>query len=263
MATARRSWLGSVVRVFVGTCAAGFACLTYTWITLPDVRVLRTRVPDRTAFMRIREAEAEASGHPPRLVQRWIPYKQISPTLKRAVLVSEDSAFFQHDGIDYDELRASLEASWNQGKDLRGASTITQQLAKNLYLSPSRNPYRKVTEWLITRRLEAELPKARILELYLNLIEWGDGIWGAEAAARTYFNTSAADLTPSQAALLAGAIINPRIYSPAAPNARLLRRQQIILSRMGYGTPPEQSSAASVPSAGSLIAATAETKEPK
>ena len=116
---------------------------------------------------------------------------------------------------------------------MRGASTITQQLAKNLYLSPSRNPYRKVTELIIARRLEAELTKARILELYLNLIEWGDGIWGAEAAAETYFGVTAGALSPEQAALLAGAIINPRELNPGKPNARLLQRQQIILRRMG------------------------------
>ena len=121
---------------------------------------------------------------------------------------------------------------------MRGASTITQQLAKNLYLSPSRNPYRKIAELFITRRLEAELTKGRIFELYLNVIEWGDGIWGAEAAARAYFGLPASALAPEQAALLAGAIINPRVYSPAHPNTRLLRRQQIILRKMGYVTPP-------------------------
>src|SRR4029453_8562166 len=110
--------------------------------------------------------------------------------------------------------------------------TITQQLAKNLYLSPTRNPYRKVTELFITRRLEAELSKSRILEIYLNVIEWGDGIWGIEAASQRYFGTSASDLSADQAALLAAAIVNPRVYSPARPNATLLRRQQIILSRM-------------------------------
>jgi monofunctional biosynthetic peptidoglycan transglycosylase len=243
MPAPRRSWLVTALRAIVGTVAAGFACLAYTWIMLPDVRSLKTRAPERTAFMRIREDEARAEGKPARTLQRWVSYRQISPTLKRAVLVTEDAAFFSHDGVDYDELKASIEASWTQGKDLRGASTITQQLAKNLYLSPSRNPYRKVTEWLITRRLEAELSKARILELYLNLVEWGDGIWGAEAAARSYFNTSAGELTPNQAALLAGSLINPRIYSPGAPNGRLLRRQQIILGRMGYVTPPDQSGA--------------------
>jgi len=160
--------------------------------------------------------------------------------LVRAVLVAEDAAFFSHDGVDYDELRISMEKNWERWEFLRGASTITQQLAKNLYLSPSRNPYRKVRELMITRRLEAELSKTRILELYLNLIEWGDGIWGAEAAAQRYFGVSASDLSAEQAALLAGAIINPRVYSPAHPNKRLLQRQQIILGRMGRKDAPAE-----------------------
>ena len=134
--------------------------------------------------MRMRREQAVAAGRTPRTVQRWVSYSQISPALKRAVLVTEDAAFWTHDGLDYAEIRASIEQSWLRGRPMRGASTITQQLAKNLYLSPSRNPYRKVSELMIARRLEAELTKARILELYLNLIEWGDGIWGAEAAAR-------------------------------------------------------------------------------
>lgn len=212
-----------------------FACLSYTWITLPDVRPLRTERPSLTAFMDLRASEARHEGRPVRVAQRWMAYRQISPNLKRAVLVAEDSAFWQHDGVDFDELRASLQTNW---LTMRGASTITQQLAKNLYLSPTRNPYRKVVELFITRRLEAELPKGRIFELYLNVIEWGDGIWGADAAARAYFGRSASDLSPDQAALLAGAIINPRVYSPRKPNARLLRRQQIILRRMGDVSPP-------------------------
>ncbi len=162
-----------------------------------------------------------------------MPYGQISPNLKRAVLVAEDAAFFDHDGIDLDEIKASLEKNWDEGQFLRGASTITQQLAKNLYLSPSRNPMRKVKELFITRRLEAALTKRRILEIYLNVIEWGDGIFGCEAAARAYFGKPAADLSQDEAALMAGAIINPREHSPAKPTKRLLRRQQIILRRMG------------------------------
>ena len=133
------------------------------------------------------------------------------------MLVTEDAAFWAHDGVDYARDPRVDRADWLRGEPLRGASTITQQLAKNLYLSPSRNPYRKVTELLIARRLEAELSKARILELYLNLIEWGDGIWGAEAAAETYFGISASALSPEQAALLAGAIINPRELNPGKP----------------------------------------------
>ena len=209
-----------------------FAAMAYVWVTLPDVRPLIKQHPTTTAFMRLRAAEARAAGRSPRTVHRWVSYSRISPALVRAVRVTEDAAFFQHEGVDFDELKAALEDHLDGGKPMRGASTITQQLAKNLYLSPSRNPARKLSELLITRRLEAELSKGRILELYLNLIEWGDGIWGAEAAARTYFGVSAAELTDEQAALLAGAVINPRVYNPGRPNGRLLRRQQIILGRM-------------------------------
>lgn len=230
--------LRQVGRWALGALAWGFACVAYAWLTLPDVRPLRTTPPASTAFMDLRAREARAAGKPVRKSQRWINYGRISPTLTRAVLVAEDSAFWSHDGIDLDEIKASIEDSIETGEAPRGASTITQQLAKNLYLSPSRNPMRKVTELFITRRLEASLSKKRILELYLNLIEWGDDIWGCDAAARTYFGVSASDLSSSQAALMAGAIINPRRYSPARPNTRLLRRQAIILRRMGDVTPP-------------------------
>jgi monofunctional biosynthetic peptidoglycan transglycosylase len=158
--------------------------------------------------------------------------------LRRAVLAAEDSAFFEHEGIDIAEIKKSIQTSIEKGESLRGASTITQQLAKNLYLSPSRDPLRKIKELMITWRLETALSKARILEIYLNVIEWGDLVWGAEAAARTYFGVPASALSREQAALLAGAIINPRLYSPANPRGRLLRRQQIILARMPGYEPP-------------------------
>ena len=173
--------------------------------------------------MELRAREARAKSARPRRVQRWVRYGRISPNLTRAVLVAEDGAFWEHEGVDFDELQKSLEVDWARGQLVRGGSTITQQLAKNLYLSPSKNPLRKFKELLIARRLEAELRKARILELYLNVIEWGDGVWGADAAA------------------LAGAIINPRVLNPARPTARLLRRQRIILRRMGAVVPPEES----------------------
>jgi monofunctional biosynthetic peptidoglycan transglycosylase len=225
-------------RAAAALCAAGFACAAYIYLTLPDVRPLRTRNPTTTAFMELRAREAAQRGRRVAKEQRWIAYSRISPHLKRAVLVAEDSRFWTHQGIDYEELRQSMEVNWERGEFARGASTITQQLAKNLYLSPSKNPIRKLRELLITRRLEAELSKPRILELYLNVIEWGDGIWGAEAAARHYFRKSAVDLTPAEAALLAAAIVNPRVLDPAHPTARLRRRQQMIARRMGAVTPP-------------------------
>jgi monofunctional biosynthetic peptidoglycan transglycosylase len=188
--------------------------------------------PSATAFMRLRAREAAAEGRSARVAWRWTSYRRISDTLKTAVVVTEDAGFWGHDGVDTHELRAAIEDSLRRGVFPRGASTITQQLAKNLYLSPARNPYRKLIELMIARRLEAELSKARIFELYLNVIEWGDGIWGAEAAARAYFGKSAADLSEDESALLAAAIINPRIYSAARPDARLRSRQRIILERL-------------------------------
>jgi monofunctional biosynthetic peptidoglycan transglycosylase len=231
-------------KVVLATPAVAFLYLSYLYLSLPDVRELAHRNPPTTAFIELRAAEARAEGKRPRRVQRWVRYERISNNLRRAVLVAEDSAFWQHDGVDVEQLKESIEQSLERGKQLRGGSTITQQLAKNLYLSPSRNPVRKLRELLITRKLEASLTKRRILELYLNVIEWGDGIYGAEAAARAYFGKSAAGLTAPEAALLAGAIINPRVHSPARPTARLRRRQQIILQRMGGVTPPAEAPAA-------------------
>src|SRR5688572_27318285 len=183
--------------------------------------------------MKLRAEEAAREGRTPRHEHRWVRYSRISKNLQRAVIVAEDSRFFEHEGVDLEEIRKSIEINMERGAAVRGASTITQQLAKNLYLSPSRDPFRKLRELIIARRLEAGLSKVRIFEIYLNVIEWGDGIWGAEAAARRYFGISASALNREQSALLAGAIINPRLLSPARPTRRLLRRQQIILGRMG------------------------------
>ena len=227
-----------VRRILIAVPAILFGCAAYVYLTIPDVRPLRTTNPPSTAFMELRAREARAHGEKPRRVQKWISYARISPQLVRAVLVTEDSKFWRHAGLDYEQIKESMEVNLERGEFARGASTITQQLAKNLYLSPSKNPMRKLKELLITRRLEVELPKQRILEIYLNVIEWGNGAWGAEAAARRYFRKSAADLTPSEAALLAGAIANPNIMNPAQPTARLRRRQQMILRRMGAVTPP-------------------------
>ena len=218
--------------------AAGFGALAYVYLTLPDVRPLATANPATTAFIELRADEAHTLGKPAHREQRWVSYERISSHLKRAVLVAEDSAFWDHDGVDLEQLKESMEANFEKGRLARGGSTITQQLAKNLYLSPSRNPIRKLRELIIARRLEASLSKRRILEIYLNVVEWGNGIYGAEAAARAYFQKSAAALGPAESALLAGALVNARLLVPTRPNARLLRRQRIILARMGSVTPP-------------------------
>jgi monofunctional glycosyltransferase len=227
-----------VLRWSIGAAGIGFAFLAYIYLTLPDIRSLASQNPDTTAFIELRASQAHAEGRVAKREQRWVSYEQISPNLKRAVLVSEDSAFWQHDGVDMEQLKASIEQDLERGRMVRGGSTITQQLAKNLYLSPSRNPIRKLRELIISRRLEAALTKRRILELYLNVVEWGDGIYGAEAAARTYFHHSAATLGPGESALLAGALVNPRLLVASRPSTRLLRRQRIILSRMGSVAPP-------------------------
>ena len=226
------------LRVVGAIAGFGFGVVSYVYLTLPDVRPLATNNPTSTAFMRLREREAAAEGQKTRYVYRWVAYSRISPNLKRAVLVAEDSAFWDHEGIDVEEIRKSIHDSLTRGQAPRGASTITQQLAKNLYLSPSYDPLRKVKELIIARRLEAALTKTRIFEIYLNVIEWGDRVWGAEAAARTYFGVPAASLSRQQSALLAGAIINPRLLTPARPTRRLIRRQPIILARMGCGDQP-------------------------
>ena len=237
-----KSRRGSIWVTGVAVVAAvSFAAVAYVYLTLPDVRGLAVANPTTTAFMELRATEAEAEGKEVRRAYTWVPYRRISPHLKRAVLVAEDSAFWEHEGIDLEQIKVAIETAIERGDAPRGASTITQQLAKNLYLSPSRDPFRKLRELIITRRLEAELPKARILELYLNVVEWGDGVWGAEGAAQRYFGTPAASLSRAQSALLAGALINPIRYSPGRPPPRLLRRQQIILGRMGSVEPPPTS----------------------
>ena len=232
-----------VLDVILGVAALGFGLLAYSFLTLPDVRPLKTNNPPTTAFIELRAEEARVKGHQPRRVQRWVASRNISPNLTRAVLVAEDDLFWQHEGLDIDQLQESLATDWARGRLARGGSTITQQLAKNLYLSPSKNPIRKVREFLIARQLESELSKQRILELYLNVIEWGDGVYGAEAASRAYFGVSAADVSPQQAALLAAAIVNPRLLNPAHPSKGLIRRQQLILRRMNIVTPPEEPAA--------------------
>jgi monofunctional biosynthetic peptidoglycan transglycosylase len=234
----KRSITRKIVRALLVIPAIGFAYLAYVYLTLPDVRELQKTNPQTTAFMELRKEEAREAGRKFAIRHQWVPYSRISPMLKRAVIVTEDAAFFDHDGIDMEEIKASLERNWEEGQFLRGGSTITQQLAKNLYLSPSRNPMRKVKELFIARRLEAALTKQRIFEIYLNMIEWGDGIFGCESAARIYFGKSCAGLDMAEAAMMAGAIINPREHSPARPTRRLLRRQQIIMKRMGYREAP-------------------------
>jgi monofunctional biosynthetic peptidoglycan transglycosylase len=191
-----------------------------------------SRVPFPTALMRAREREAREHGLPYRIDCRYVGYDRISPLLRRAVLVAEDDAFFHHGGLDWNEIGASARRNLERRRIVRGASTITQQLARNLYLGEERTFARKLKEVALALRLERALSKRRILELYLNLIEWGDGVFGAEAAAARYFGRTAATLDARQALLLAAVIINPHRFSPLAPSPRIERRVRILASRM-------------------------------
>jgi monofunctional glycosyltransferase len=208
------------------------AFLAYEWLSFPDVSRLAKEPPKSTAFMDQRREQLRDAGQDDTLHYTFVPYDRISPYLRRAVLVAEDDSFYEHHGVDVKGMQEAIEKDWKKKKLAHGGSTITQQLAKNLYLSPSRNPLRKLKEFFIARSLEEHLTKKRILELYLNVVEMGERVYGAEAAAHFYFQRRASELTPSQAALLAGCLPNPRVMDPAGPNRRLRGRQKMILSRM-------------------------------
>jgi monofunctional biosynthetic peptidoglycan transglycosylase len=245
-----------VALLFAGGLAV-LAALSAARAGLYDIAGLARAVPRRTALMRLREAQAARAGRSCRIRQVWVPYARISPLLRRAVLVAEDDAFYQHGGLDWNELRAAARRDLEEWRVVRGGSTITQQLAKNLYLGDRRTLTRKTTEVFLALRMERTLAKRRIFELYLNLIEWGDGIFGCEAAARRYFGCSAADLSARQAVLLAAVVINPRRYSVLDPPPRIERRVRMIAARLrrrghlsatqhaeAIGAPPPDSSAA-------------------
>ncbi len=219
-------------RVALFVLIALVAWLVYELIAFPDVAVLAKERPKTTAFMEQRKERLREQGKSDELKWRWVPYGSIAPSLRRAVLVAEDSSFYEHEGVDVEGMKDAFERNWKRRKVTHGGSTITQQLAKNLYLSPSRNPLRKVREYFIARSLEKHLSKKRILEIYLNVVEMGERVYGADAAARHYFGKSASGLSPSEAALLAGCLPNPRLMNPGNPNKRLRARQRMILSRM-------------------------------
>jgi len=219
----------------VGVAALALLAL-WVWAGLPShrqVAALAHENPGPTALMKQREREAQKKGRPARQSQAWVPVSRISRHLIHAVLAAEDQKFFGHEGVDWEAVKESVEANRKAGRFARGGSTITQQLAKNLYFGTSKTPQRKLRELIVARWLEQELTKRRILELYLNVIEWGDGIYGAEAAARTWAGKPAAALEPSEAAQLAAMIPNPRRINPRVNAARLARAQRRVLWLMG------------------------------
>lgn len=256
-------WTKILFLILVG---AVLVWIAYELLTFPGISKLRTENPTTTSMIEYRISEAKAEGREPRQYMIWMPIEQISPHLQRAVLAGEDSNFFVHKGFDWE----AIEKAWNEAvkegekearedceaeaktrqekKDCkpseddwipplpsfrRGASTITQQLSKNLYLSEDRNFLRKGREAVYTYFLERDLSKKRILELYLNVIEWGDGVYGAEAASRTYFNKSASNLTREEAAFLAAMIPSPlNVFNPQKNRKRVVRRQRVLLKYM-------------------------------
>jgi len=224
------------LRALIAVVALGVGILaTYEVWTWPDVAALDRQRPATTAFIERYRAEQRARGRSDRIEWRWVSYAAIAPSLKRAVLAAEDANFFSHRGFDVGEIEKVLREALEEGEIPRGASTISQQLAKNLWLSPARNPYRKVKEAVLTWQLERYLAKRRILELYLNTVELGPGIFGAEAASRRYFGKAAADLSDAEAAQLAAALPNPAAWHPGAASRAYQRRVATILKRMDRG----------------------------
>ncbi|MEQ1680046.1 MAG: monofunctional biosynthetic peptidoglycan transglycosylase [Nitrospira sp.] len=204
--------------------------LAMTWlIPLPDVDVLARANPKSTALMDHRQTQAKQQGRAAPRQWMWMPLSRISPHLRHAVVAAEDASFFTHEGFDWEGIKEAAKYNLEAGEFKRGGSTITQQLAKNLYLSSERSLFRKAREALITRSLEQHLTKKRILELYLNVAEWGQGVYGAEAAARHHFGKSADDLTVDEAAWLAAMLPSPRRYDPLRKTTFLTRRHERIL----------------------------------
>jgi monofunctional glycosyltransferase len=207
------------------------AWLAWEAVTWPDVAALAHSHPTTTAFIENYRGWG-LFGDKKEVEWQWVPYSRISSSLKRAVIVSEDIRFFSHGGFDDAEIKAALQDAWEDKELPRGASTITQQVAKNLWLSGSYNPLRKVKEAILTRQLETQLGKRRILELYLNVAELGRGIYGAEAAARHYYGKSAARLSERQAAELAASLPRPRKWHPGVKSRAYQRKVRAIQRRM-------------------------------
>ncbi|MGV8892919.1 MAG: monofunctional biosynthetic peptidoglycan transglycosylase [Burkholderiaceae bacterium] len=194
--------------------------------------------PSSTSFMQAQLVQLREKNPKIVLKQQWVPYQQISKNLKRAIIVSEDALFAEHQGVDWDALEKAYLKNTRKGRVVAGGSTITQQLAKNLFLSGSRSYFRKAQELVITYMLEFWMSKERIFEIYLNVVEWGNGVFGAEAAARHYYSSSAANLSASQAAKLAVMLPNPRYYDSHRGSSYLARRTHLILLRMGSAELP-------------------------
>jgi len=202
------------------------------YFIFPDISNFKKENPKKTSFMEYREEEWKKQGKKISIKQIWTPISRISPYLVKAVLIAEDDKFYQHEGFDFEAIEKAIEKDIKQKKFKFGGSTISQQLVKNLYLSPSKNPLRKLKEAILTWRIEQTLTKRRILELYLNAAEWGEGIFGIEAASFYYYGKSASELSPEDAARLASVLPNPRKYSPTGTSRYVEKRSKLIYDIM-------------------------------
>ena len=231
-------WAGNrffrLVILSVGIAAIAFAALILIlWLLPPNVADLTAHNPQKTAMMVYREAQfSKKTGKRLWRNQTWIPLSRISPKLITAVIIAEDDKFFQHGGFDFDGMREAFEKDIQSGRIVGGGSTITQQLAKNLYLKPARNPVRKIREAVIAFKLNRRLKKSRILELYLNVIEWGRGIYGAEAASGAYYGKSCSDLTAEEAVRLATVLPNPIVFTPEDDRYNRMRKKRSIVAQL-------------------------------
>ena len=232
MPAPRRRSLRGLWWVLLALALVAAAWSAWEWRRWPDVARLAREDPKTTAFIEAWRAQQRTAGRSDSVEWRWVPYERISPHFKRAVLVAEDIEFFSHHGFAFGEIETALAEAWQEKEMPRGASTVSQQLAKNLWLSASRSPLRKWKEVLLTRELERRLSKRRILELYLNVVELGPGCFGVEAGARRYFGHAASELSEDEAAALAASLPRPKDWHPGSPSRVYKRRVGIVLERM-------------------------------
>jgi monofunctional biosynthetic peptidoglycan transglycosylase len=217
--------------VFLGLTLFALLLLLY-FISMPDLSKLKKENPQKTAFTEYREKEWREKGKKVKSYQVWVPLSDISPYLIKAVLIAEDDNFWRHEGFDYEAIQKAIERDLKTMRFKFGGSTISQQLARNLYLSPKKTPLRKIREAIITWKMEKVLSKRRMLELYLNVVEWGEGIFGVEAASRHYYGKPSSELTPQEAARLAAVLPNPRRYNPIGDQRYVLTRSDAIYNIM-------------------------------
>jgi monofunctional biosynthetic peptidoglycan transglycosylase len=221
----------------LGAALLAVLLLYQVWI-LSHVLWWRSNNPSASAFMNSRLATLQQEDPDAELRHKWVSYERISPNLKRALVAAEDAKFVDHEGFDWDGIETAFEKNLKKGKIVAGGSTISQQLAKNLFLSEGRTPWRKGEEAIITVMLEMVMDKRRIFEIYLNVIEWGDGVFGAEAASQHYFHSSATRLSSGQAAKLAAMVPNPRYYDAHRNAPGLARKTRILLRRLHWAEVP-------------------------